>query len=87
MAQNRKPIPKTQKEISIGLNTAHDPQVGNPNEPNPLSIHPDINQSGIPFNRSEQMSRKGDTYKDFTVGLKDIDEAIFYYFDSFLFLI
>jgi hypothetical protein len=82
MAQNRKPIPKTQKEISIGLNTAHDPQVGNPNEPNPLSIHPDINQSGIPFNRSEQMSRKGDTYKEFTVGLEDIDGALVYYFEN-----
>ncbi len=35
------------------------------------------NQSGIDFNRSEQMSFKGDTSKPFTVGLQDIDESIF----------
>jgi len=82
MAQNRKPVPKTQKQISSGLQTAHDPQVGNPNTPDDYSIHPDVNQSGIPFNRSEKMSRKGDTYKEFTVGLEDIDSALIYYFEN-----
>lgn len=80
--QTRKPVPKTQKEISVGLQTPHDPTVGNPNNPDQFSIHPDINQSGIPFNRSEKMSRRGDTYKQFTVGLEDIDESIFYYFNN-----
>ena len=28
------------------------------------------------------MSRKGDSYKDFTVGIQDIDEAVFYYFEN-----
>lgn len=82
MAKQRKPIPKSQREISEGLQTPFDPTIGNPNAPNKYSPHPDINQAGIPFNRSEKMSRKGDTYKDFTVGLQDIDEAIFYYFEN-----
>jgi hypothetical protein len=82
MPQNRKPIPKSQKEISAGLNTPYDPKVGNPNEPDQYSPHPDINQSGIPFNRGEKLSQKGDTYKQFSVGLEDIDQSIFYYFNN-----
>ena len=82
MPQNRKPIPKSQKEIASGLNTPYDPTMGNPNNPDQYSIHPDINQSGIPFNRGEKLSQKGDTYKQFTVGLEDIDESIFYYFNN-----
>jgi hypothetical protein len=80
--QGRKPVPKTQKEISVGLQTPYDPKVGNPNNPDEFSIHPDINQAGIPFNRSEKLSQKGDTYKQFSVGLEDIDESIFYYFNN-----
>jgi hypothetical protein len=82
MAQQRKPIPKSQREISEGLQTPSYVQAGNPNGANKYSSDPNLNQSGIPFNRSEKMSRKGDTYKDFTVGLQDIDEAIFYYFEN-----
>ena len=82
MAKNRKPTPKTQREISEGLVTPYDSTVGNPNGANTYSVDPDINQAGIPFNRSEQMSRKGDSYKQFSVGLEDIDESIFYYFNN-----
>lgn len=82
MAKQRKPIPKTQREISEGLQTPMDPQMGNPNGANKYSEQPDVNQAGIPFNRSEKLSRKGDTYKEFTVGLQDIDESIFYYFQN-----
>src|SRR6056300_295276 len=80
--QGRKPVPKSQKEISVGLQTAYDPTVGNPNDPDQYSQHPDINQAGIPFNRSEKLSQKGDTYKQFSVGLEDIDESLFYYFNN-----
>ena len=80
--QGRKPVPKTQREISESLITPFDPTVGNPNGPNKYSVDPDINQAGIPFNRSEKMSRKGDSYKQFSVGLEDIDESIFYYFNN-----
>jgi len=82
MPQNRKPVPKSQREISEGLQTPYDPTVGNPNGANQYSVDPDINQAGIPFNRSEKLSQKGDTYKQFTVGLEDIDESVFYYFNN-----
>ena len=78
MAKQRKPIPKSQRELSEGLQTPSYVEAGNPNGSGKYSTDPNLNQAGIPFNRSEKMSRKGDTYKDFTVGLQDIDEAIFY---------
>jgi hypothetical protein len=71
MAKGRKPIPKTQKEISNSLVTPYDQRQGNPND-----AQPDKN------NRALQTSWKGDTTKPFTVGLQDIDEAIFYYFEN-----
>ena len=67
MPDYRKPVPKSQKEISNSLQVPTDATAGNPNPANEFSQFPDVNQSGIPFNRSEQMSRKGDTYKDFTI--------------------
>tara|TARA_Y100000385_G_scaffold289895_1_gene360908 strand:- start:550 stop:1527 length:978 start_codon:yes stop_codon:yes gene_type:complete len=79
---NRKPIPKSQKELSNGLITPYDPRVGNPNGADKYSVNPDINQANIPFNRSEKLSQKGDTYKQFSVGLEDIDESLFYYFNE-----
>jgi hypothetical protein len=82
MAEYRKPIPKSQKQISADLSVPYDPTVGNPNQPNQYSEFPEFNQSGIPFNRSEQMSLKGDTYKPFTVGLEDLDQAVMYYFQN-----
>lgn len=82
MAKQRKPVPKSQKEISQGLITPSYTQAGNPNGANAYSENPNINQTGIPFNRSEKLSRREDTYKEFTVGIQDIDEAIFYYFDN-----
>tara|TARA_R110001632_G_scaffold44182_2_gene112340 strand:+ start:2184 stop:3140 length:957 start_codon:yes stop_codon:yes gene_type:complete len=80
MAQNRKPRPKTQREISEAGVEAYTGL--NPNDPTQYSNHPNIDQSGIDFNRSEQMSQKGDTYKEFTVGIQDIDEALMYYFEN-----
>jgi hypothetical protein len=71
MARERKPIPKTQKEISNSLVTAFDSELGNPNVNSP-----DITNRGL------QTSFKGDNTKPFTVGLQDIDEAIFYYFEN-----
>jgi len=87
MPSIRKPQPKSQKEISNGL---VDPYVspdtgqslGNPNtqtEFNQFSVN---DQNGVDFNRSLQMSFKGDTTKPFTLGLQDIDESIMYYFQN-----
>jgi len=71
MAKNRKPIPKTQKEISNSLVTPYDVTQGNPND----AI---LN----PKNRALQQSWKGDTVKPYTVGIQDIDEAVFYYLEN-----
>jgi hypothetical protein len=76
MAKIRKPIPKTQKQISIDQQRPTDPRYGNPNIPLPTNE----NETGIPFNRSEKLSWSQDTTKPFSIGLKDIDEAVFFYF-------
>jgi hypothetical protein len=87
MPSVRKPNPKSQLEIQ---NNLIDPYVfpetgeslGNPNIPSEFNQFTDTKQSGIDFNRSEQMSFKDDTTKPFTVGLQDIDESIMYYFQN-----
>jgi hypothetical protein len=87
MPSARKPNPKSQLEIQ---NDQIEPYVfpetgesyGNPNIPSQFKQFTDKDQSGIDFNRSEQMSFKGDTTKPFTVGLQDIDESIMYYFQN-----
>ena len=84
MAENyyRKPIPKTQKEISVGLQQPHSSELGNPNDVNNKNQFPPENQANLPFNRSEKMSFKGDDIKPFSIGIKDIDESIMYYFNN-----
>lgn len=72
MAQTRKPIPKTQKQLGNEQITPTYQQAGNPNNFNPSATE----------NRSLQTSFKGDTSKPFSVGIQDIDEAIFYYFQN-----
>jgi len=87
MPSVRKPNPKSQQQIS---NDQVDPYVfpetdqsyGNPNMPSEFQQFTPTKQSGIEFNRSEQMSFKGDTVKPFVVGLQDIDEAIMFYFQN-----
>jgi hypothetical protein len=73
--KGRKPIPKTQREIFISQQTS-------------------LNQSGPGFSpienpnlannpgRAGQISFKGDTTKPFSIGIQDIDEAVFYYFQN-----
>jgi len=78
MAQYRKPIPKTQKEISKNLQKPFDAVRGNPND----KINPNENETGINFNRSEKLSFKGDNSKPFSIGIKDLDEAVFFYFKN-----
>ena len=78
MAKIRKPIPKTQKQISKGLQQAFDTTRGNPNQ----SVNPNESQTGIDFNRSTKISAKNDTSKLLTIVIQDLDEAVFYYFDN-----
>ena len=81
MAKNyRKPVPKSQKEISKNLQTPTDPQMGNPNDATSGPQFSPDNQADIDFNRSTKMSFKGDTTKPFSIGIQDIDESIMYYF-------
>lgn len=77
---NFKPYPKKQLEISKELQTAFDTTRGNPNK----DLNPNQPQTGIEFNRSTKISQKGDTSKTFSVGIKDIDEAVFYYFNNII---
>lgn len=86
MAKPRKPIPKSQLTLSTSKNTAFRGiedrgEAGNPNS----SIsppNPNYTETGIDFNRSNQMSFRDDTTKQYSVGIKDIDEAVFYYFQN-----
>ena len=68
MALTRKPIPKSQVELSQE------------------TIEPYLNQGKAPVpankRRENQKSLKGDEVKQFQVGLKDVDESIFFYFNN-----
>ena len=76
MSKIRKPIPKTQRQISIEQQKAFDTERGNPN----ARINPNESETGINFNRSTKLSFKNDDTKPFSIGLQDLDEAVFYYF-------
>jgi len=88
MAGPRKPIPKSQREISNSKQVAFKGiedrgAVGNPNKDDiNVNTLTQAQSTGIEFNRSEQMSFKGDSTKQYSVGIKDIDEAVFYYFHN-----
>jgi hypothetical protein len=72
MAKNgKKPIPKTQREISTSLQTPYDQRYGNPND---LQFDPK--------NRGNQVSFRDDTVKPFSLGIQDIDEAVMYYLEN-----
>jgi hypothetical protein len=72
MPQNRKPIPKTQQQLANEQVTPTYHQAGNPNN----FIQTPQN------NRALNTSFKDDTVKPFSVGIQDIDEAVFYYFQN-----
>jgi len=68
--QGRTPIPKKQKEIANSLPNPYEPLGrGNPNVSSDL-------------NRGKKTSMKGDNVKPFSIGIKDIDESIMYYFKN-----
>jgi len=74
MAQERKkPIPPRQKELSKRLQTPYKDDEGRFDRGNP---------NDATFNnldRGNQVSFKGDDVKPFSIGIKDIDEAITFY--------
>ena len=67
----RKPVPKNQREISISQQT---PLLDNPNNAVvPLPVFANENNPATAKNyRAEQISVKGDTTKEYTVGIGDI---------------
>jgi hypothetical protein len=74
MAQERKkPIPPRQKELSKRLQTPYQDDEGRFNRGNPNNAT--INN----LDRGNQISFKGDDVKPFSIGIKDIDEAITFY--------
>jgi hypothetical protein len=68
MAVTRKPVPKSQVELSQETIT---PYLNQGKGPVPANLR-----------RENQRSVKSDDVKQFQVGLQDIDEAIFYYFNN-----
>jgi len=87
MTNGRKPIPKSQKTISEELQTPLSEggvgfqPTGNPNN---ISLNSNSNEqiTGIDFNRALKQSFTNDNVKPFTVGIEDIDNAVFYYFQK-----
>jgi len=75
--KGRKPIPKTQKEILLSQQEPYNPPAGSPG----FSPTGNPNLTNSP-NRAEQISFRGDTTKPFSIGIQDIDEAVFYYFTN-----
>lgn len=68
--KGRIPIPKSQEEISNSLIEPYD-KLGR-GKPNTRTT----------LNRGEQISFRDDDTKPFSLGLQDIDETIFYYFNN-----
>ena len=87
MPNNRKPVPKSQKEIMNNqINPLVDPETGetrgNPNDPQNFNQFNSNSQRGVSHNRSEELSSKEDKYKQFSVSIQDVDEAIMFYFEN-----
>lgn len=66
----RKQTPKTQRQISVDQHIPDFPEMGDPN----LAAQPN--------NRGTRQSFRNDNVKPFTIGIQDIDEAVFYYFNN-----
>ena len=71
------PIPITQREILNSQIEPYNPPPGSPG----FSDTGNPNSSGVP-NRGDQVSFRDDTTKPFSLGIKDIDEAIMYYMEE-----
>ena len=88
MTKTRKPQPKNQLTLS---QQKQSPFPGienrggqtNPNNVNELKNTPaNYQETGIPFNRSTKMSFKDDNTKQYSIGIQDLDESVFYYFQN-----
>jgi hypothetical protein len=71
MARSLKPIPKNAAEIS---QEQVNPYLKNEGKP--------VSDTVFSKNRGKDFSFKGDTVKDVSVGLEDLDYAVMYYFEN-----
>ena len=78
MANTYKPRPENRREFLNKLVDPYLPEVGNPN-----SVFSEPVKPGQPeFNRAYEISQKNDTGINVSIGIKDIDEAVLYYFEN-----
>lgn len=72
--------PTNRQEFMDKLVTPYDPKYGNPNQ-----VFSEPAKLGQPEkNRAYEVSLKNDTDKDFYIGIKDLEEAVMYYFKNVL---
>ena len=77
----KKPTPKSQREIANSLVKPFSPEYGDPNLANDLE-NANRTQTNIDFDRSTKQNFKGDNSKPFSIGIQDLDEAVFFYFQN-----
>ena len=77
MINKRKPVPKTQRDLSIARQEPYIPPAGAPG----FSPTGNPNNANQP-NRSSQISFRDDTTKPYSIGIQDIDEAVMYYIQN-----
>jgi hypothetical protein len=78
MAQSVRP--RNRKEFMNKLIEPYSKEYGNPNE-----VFTEPFKDGQPeINRAHEITLKDDLDKDFSIGIKDIDEAVMYYFNNVL---
>lgn len=78
MAKRSIPRPENKIEFMNKLILPYDQTVGNPN-----SVFSEPYKPGQPqFNRANEISQAKDTSRNVSIGIKDIDESIQYYFDN-----
>ena len=78
MANQSKPRPENRREMMDNLVEPYDQTIGNPNDVYSKTVRP-----GQPeFNRAYEISEKKDKDINVSVGIKDIDEAVMYYFKN-----
>ena len=72
--------PQTRKEFMDRLSIPQDPQYGNPN----ITFSEPFKPGQPEFNRAYETAYEPTGDKKFSIGIKDIDDAIMYYFDNVL---
>ena len=75
MSRYKSVRPSTQREVSRK-------RVPESFQRQPENLNSDV--TGVEYNRSNKISKKGDKTKDYSIGIQDLDEAIFYYMNEII---